>query len=255
MVVKIGILGCGRMGQRHAEAYAKISDANVIAFADVDVQKAGILAEKFHKKSVLISELFTDPSIDAISICTPNSLHFENSITALKNGKHVLVEKPMALSLSDCDEMNRVAKENNLNLMVGQTYRYYPSSQKAKAIIDSGEIGEIKLIMGYGLDPGSLPGKTKTPDWALNSKFGGGVFFDAIHGIDLFRYWTNSEISSVYVPIMDKLFDDFSAEQLGIATLTFSNGVVATIMPVAPTWGIRDTGIKIIGKKGALYVT
>jgi len=255
MVIKIGILGCGRMGQRHAEAYSKISDVDVVAFADIDNTKSKILAQQFNKEQLSVSSLLTNSSIDAVSICTPNTLHCENSITALENGKHVLVEKPMALSLPDCDKMINIAKQNDLNLMVGHTYRFYPSSLKAKEIIDSGIIGQVKLVLGHSLDPGKLTGKSKTPDWALNSDMGGGVFFDAVHGVDLFRFWFNSEISKVYVPIMDRIFDEYSAEQMGMATLIFKNGIAATIMPVAPTWGIRDAGTKIIGTKGALYVT
>jgi len=255
MTLKIGIIGCGRMGERHASAYQQIHDAEVIGFADKSNEISNILAKKFAKKNYSIDEMLNDSKIDAVHICTPNNLHFENSIAVMQHGKHVLVEKPMALTLSDCDKMIAESIKSKVNLMVGHTYRYYPSSLKAKEIIDSGSIGEVKLVLGHSLDPGQLSDKSKTPDWALNSEMGGGVFFDAVHGVDLFRFWFNSEVSKVFVPMMDKIFDKYSAEQMGMATLIFKNGISATIMPVAPTWGIRDAGTKIIGTKGALYVT
>ena len=255
MTLKIGIIGAGRMGERHAQAYDRISDADLIGFADTLPEKSKNLAEKFGKTNYTLKKILGNEDIDAIHICTPNNFHFETALSAIRAGKHVLVEKPMALKIEDCNVMISEAKKSNVNLMVGHTYRFYPSSMKVKELLDSGIIGDVKLVLGYGLDPGQISGKGKTPDWALNHEMGGGVFFDAIHGVDLFRYWFNAEVSSVYVPMMDKIYDEFSAEQMGMATMIFNNNIVATIMSVAPTWGIRDTNIKIIGKKGVISVT
>ncbi|SMH72312.1 Gfo/Idh/MocA family protein [Candidatus Nitrosotalea okcheonensis] len=255
MKIKVGIIGSGRMGERHADAYSHLSDVELVGFADVIDERSELLAKKFMKKTFSVKEMLEDESINAIDVCTPNPLHAQNAIASLKAGKHVLVEKPMATNLDDCDKMIQQAEKSKLILMVGHTYRFYPSSLKTKEIIDSGEIGPIKLVLEYGIDPGQIPGKGKTPDWALKKEMGGGVFFDAIHAVDKIRFWLNSEVSSVFVPIMDKIDDSSSAEQMGLATLMFSCGAVATLMPVAPSWGIRDTGCKMIGKKGALYVT
>ncbi len=255
LVVNIGILGSGRMGERHANAYKKIKNVKLIGFSDIDASKAKYLAEQFHVKNFSIDEMISNNLIDAIDVCSPNNFHAENTMLSLQSGKHVLVEKPMALTLSDCDRMINEAKIAKKNLMVGHTYRYYPSSLKTKEIIDSGEIGKIKIVFGYGLDPGKIPGKDGPPEWTTKKESGGGVFFDAIHGVDLLRYLLNSEVESVYSPIIDSLHQSSTADELGFAIMNFNNGVVATIMPVAPTWGIRDTGFKIIGEKGALYVT
>lgn len=254
MTVNVGILGSGRMGERHALAYKKIKNVRLVGFSDTDSKKAQRLAEQFELEVFSPEEMMANEEIDAIDICTPNQLHAENAIAALRSGKHVLVEKPMALTLSDCDRMIKESDISKKNLMIGHTYRFYPSSLKAKEIIDSGEIGKIKLVLGYGLDPGKIPGKESPPEWTTKKEFGGGVFFDAIHGVDLLRFLLNSEIESVYSPIIDSLHPSSTADELGFATLNFKNGVVATIMPVAPTWGIRDTGFKIIGEKGVLEV-
>jgi len=255
MTLSIGIIGTGRMGERHALAYEKISNANLIGFADIIPEKSQKLAEQFGKKNYSVDEILNDKNINAIHICTPNSSHFKTTLKAIRSGKHVLVEKPMALTIEDCEIMISEAKKFNVNLMIGHTYRHYPSSLKVKELLDSGIIGEVKLVLGYSLDPGQISGKGKTPDWALSHEMGGGVFFDAIHGIDLFRNWFNAEISQVFVPMMDRIHDEYSAEQMGIATMIFENNIVATIMPVAPTWGIRDNATKIIGKKGVISVS
>lgn len=254
-MINVGIIGTGRMGERHALAYEKITNANLLGFSDIIPEKSKNLSVQFNKTNYSIEEILNDENIDAIHVCTPNISHFEIALKVIRSGKHVLIEKPMALTLEDCDILISESKKYNVNLMIGHTYRYYPSSLKVKEILDSGIIGEIKLIQGYGLDPGQISGKGKTPDWALNHEMGGGVFFDAIHGVDLFRYWFNSEVSRVFVPTMDKIYDEFSAEQLGMATLIFENNIVATIVPVAPTWGIRENVTKIIGKKGVISVS
>ena len=255
MVLSIGIIGTGRMGERHALAYEKIHNANLIGFADIMPEQSQKLAEQFGKKNYSVDEILDDKSINAIHVCTPNTSHFETTLKVIRAGKHVLVEKPMALSLNECDDMISESKKSGMNLMVGHTYRFYPSSLKVQQLLDTGNLGQIKLVTSYSLDPGFLQGKGKTPNWALSKEMGGGVFFDAIHAIDLFRSWFHSEISEVYVPIMDKIYDEFTAEQMGLATLRFENGIVGTIMPVSPTWGIRDNSTIIIGKKGVISVT
>jgi predicted dehydrogenase len=249
MKLKIGIIGCGRMGERHYLAYQKIPSVDIVGFADVDKNKSKIFSKKFSKKSFTIDELIDDKQIDAIDVCSPNESHAENTIISLKKGKHVLVEKPMALKLKDCDKMILESKKNNVNLMIGQTYRFYPSSLKSKEIIDSGKIGKIKILFDHGLDPGFLSQKHDQKSFSQV-----GVFLDTVHDVDLLRFLTGSEVKEVYVPLMDKINDSSKVEQMGLITLKFLDGSAASIMPIVPSWNIRDRGLEIIGKTGALFV-
>ncbi len=255
MKTRVEVIGAGRMGQRHAEAYKMIKDVELVGFADNITKNANRLAKKFKVKPFTINQILSDDTIDAVNVCTPNIDHAKISIKMLNSGKHVLVEKPMAISLADCDKMINAAHKNNVKLMVGQTYRFYPSSIAAKKIIDSGQVGEIRLVQIHGIDPGFITGQKKIPQWFGEKKLGGGLLFDMVHAIDLLRDWTRSEISHVYVPLIDKIDKNATAEQMGLVIIKFQNGVAVTIMSIAPSWGIRDTGIKLIGKKGVLYVT
>lgn len=255
MKIKVAIIGSGRMGQRHAEAYSKIKDVELVGFSDKIIKNANTLAIKFNTNALTINQILSDKNIDAVNVCTSNSSHANISIKALKAGKHVLVEKPMAINLKDCDKMIKTASKNKVKLMVGQTYRFYPSSIAAKKIINSGQIGEIRLAQIHGIDPGFISGQMKTPQWFGKKESGGGVLFDTVHIIDLLRYWFKSEVSLVYVPLIDKISKTATAEQMGLVIIKFQNGTSTSIMPVAPSWGIRDTGMKLIGKKGVLYVT
>ena len=250
--IRTGIIGSGRMGERHANACSFIRSADVVGFADVDSGKSELLARKFHKKSYSIQEMLEDDSIDTIHVCTTNQSHAENSIAALRSGKHVLVEKPMATTLYDCDRMISAAEKSHLNLMVGHTYRFYPSSLKVKQILDGGNIGSIKAVIDYAVDPGQIPGQKKTPHWLLSKRHGGGILFDVIHSVDKLRFWLKSEVVSAYVPL---IYSDrhSNIEKISLALLNFSNGVSASIMPVAQITRVRDVGTKIIGTKGVLY--
>ena len=255
MKIRVAIIGAGRMGQRHAEAYKMIKDVELVGFADNITKNANGLAKKFKVEALTINQILSDDTIDAVNVCTPNIDHAKISIKVLNSGKHVLVEKPMAISLADCDKMINAAHKNNVKLMVGQTYRFYPSSIAAKKIIDTKQIGEIRIVQIHGIDPGFITGQKKIPQWFGKKELGGGLLFDMVHAVDLLRDWTKSEISHVYVPLIDKIDENVTAEQMGLVIIKFRNGVSVTIMSVAPSWGIRDTGIKLIGKKGVLSVT
>ena len=253
--IKIAIIGSGRMGQRHAEAYKKNKNVEIVGFNDSIRKNANRLAKKFKTKALTIDEILLDNSIDAVNICTPNADHAKISIKMLKDGKHVLVEKPMAIKIKDCDKMIEIAKKNKLNLMIGQTYRFYPSSIIAKKIINDKKIGKIKLAQIHGIDPGFIKGQSKMPKWFGERKLGGGLIFDMIHMVDLLTNWFESDICEVYVPLIDKINKKVNSDQISLINLKFENGIAVSIMGIAPSWGIRDSEIKLIGEKGILSVS
>lgn len=239
---------------RHATAYQKISNAEVVGFSDQFPERSKELAKSFKTNHFSTEELISDKSIDAIHICTPNESHAKFAILSMKKGKHVLVEKPMALSLKDCQKMNEISKKMNVNLMIGHTYRFYPSSILTKKILDSGKIGSPLIILDYALlSPGLIP-KKQIPTWNKKQRFDTGILIDSVHHVDKLRFWTNSEISSVYVSLIDKIEKSAPFEQLGNIILNFQNGCTATIITVASPWGITDAHSKIIGTEGLLYV-
>ena len=141
--LNFAIIGCGRIAQRHAEHIN--SKGNLVAVCDTDVDKAKDLAKKYNANnySDINVLLDTEQDIDVIAICTPNGLHSEHSIKALKSGHHVLVGKPMALSVVDCGEMIKVAERANKRLFVVKQNRFNPPVVKVKELIDEGKLGKI----------------------------------------------------------------------------------------------------------------
>lgn len=252
--IRIGIIGSGRMGMRHAGAYKKIPNAEVIGFSDQFPQRSKSLAKSFNTNHFSINDLISNESVDLIHVCTPNESHAKYAISSMKNGKHVLVEKPMALSVSDCKKMITTSKKMNVKLMIGHTFRFYPSSISTKKILTSKIIGTPLTILDYGLfSPGLIP-KKQRPSWDKKSRFDTDIILDSIHSIDKLRFWLNSEISSVYTSQIKKIEKSSPFKQLGNITLNFQNGCAATIIVAESPWGMTDNSSKIIGTKGILYV-
>ena len=144
-MIKIGILGCGKIAQvRHIPEYADNPDCKLVGFFNPTKSRAEDMAAKYGGKAYdTAEELLSDPEIDAVSVCAANNAHAELTIKALRAGKHVLCEKPMAISLADCEEMVRVAHEQGKLLMIGQNQRLTKAHELAKKMIADGEIGKV----------------------------------------------------------------------------------------------------------------
>ncbi|MEM2112511.1 MAG: Gfo/Idh/MocA family oxidoreductase [Candidatus Bathyarchaeia archaeon] len=255
--LNIGIVGSGRMADRHAEAYQKIEGVNLIGFVGhVDIQKAKGLASKYHAEWFeSVQKLLARKNLDAVDICTPTLTHTEICMECLEAGKHVLVEKPLASSLKDCDLIISKAIKVGSTLMVGHVSRFFPSHIEAKRVINMGEIGDPIMALDFFITPGGLPGKEGMPSWVKYRTLGGGNFMDnGIHCVDRLRWWLNSDIESVYTVGMKNLIEDGDMDTHGMAVLKFKNGTFATIAGVCPSTGAYENSTKIIGTKAALYI-
>lgn len=144
--MRIAVIGCGRISKEHLAAIRMRRDkAELTAVVDLDEERAKSVAEEFGAKKYYTdtSQLFADGGIEGVDICLPVSLHAPVAVEAARAGKHVLVEKPMAMDTRECDWMIAEAEKNNVTLMVGQSRRFNGPLRKAKAIIDSGRIGSL----------------------------------------------------------------------------------------------------------------
>ena len=154
-MVKVGIIGCGKIAQvRHIPEYLDNPNAKLTGLYDLNLQRAKELAEKYDCKSYeSVEEMLADPEIDAVSVCVANHVHAEITIAALKAGKHVLCEKPMATKLKDCQMMVDTAEQMSKKLMIGQNQRFAKAHAEAKKLIERGDIGSVltfKTTFGHG---------------------------------------------------------------------------------------------------------
>ena len=153
--MKVGIIGCGRIAQtRHIPEYAEHSGVQIAGYYDFNVERAKELAATYGGKVYDSADaLLADRGIEAVSVCTANHTHGEITVKALRSGKHVLCEKPMAISLGECKEMVHARRENNRKLMIGQNQRFARAHVRAKGLLSEGLIGKIltfKTTFGHG---------------------------------------------------------------------------------------------------------
>jgi predicted dehydrogenase len=191
MTISWGVIGCGGIADRRTipEGILPSQKCNLAAVMDSDPNKAAAVAQKYGvaRHTTLVEEILALPEIQAVYIATPNHLHKEQVIAAARAGKHVLVEKPIALNLADAEEMIAVCRENGVRLMVGYMMRFHAHHQKLKAMIDAGDLGQVvfgrtQLTCWYPPIAGAW---RQTPELG-----GGGAWMDlGSHCLDLLEMW------------------------------------------------------------------
>jgi len=185
----VGIIGCGLMGNKRAAALEKFPDSQLAKVCDTSLEKAKELAGKYGCEFTGDSKSVTaDPHINIVIVSTVNNYLAPLTIDALKNGKHVLVEKPAAISLSELRQVIEAYETSGVKLKAGFNHRFHPAIVKAKEIIENGSIGEVMFIRArYG--HGGRAGYDK--EWrAYRETAGGGELLDqGSHLIDLSRYF------------------------------------------------------------------
>jgi predicted dehydrogenase len=184
--LRVGIIGAG-IGKSHAEGYAKQSRVQITAIAGLD-DRVKTLAGTYGARTYGdYTELLAQPDIDAVSVCVPNGLHHEVTIAALKAGKHVLVEKPLARTPAEGQEMLDAAKAAGKILMISFNHRQRSDVQYIKQQIDSGRLGRIYYAKSYWMRRAGIPGINS---WFVNKNMaGGGPLIDlGVHMLDIAMY-------------------------------------------------------------------
>ena len=226
--INFGIIGCGRIGIRHAEHINNLG--NVVAVCDIDLKKAKALAfsSDAHYFDDVNKLLASSTEIDVISVCTPNGLHAEHSIKALETGHHVLCEKPMAITSQDCSKMIQAAERNNRRLFVVKQNRFNPPVTAVKKLIDEGKLGKILSIQLSCF--WNRNAQYYTDSWKGTKDLDGGTLFTQFsHFIDLL-FWLIGDVkklSAITKNSLHKGIIDF--EDSGVVILEFEQGAIGTI--------------------------
>jgi len=254
--LKFAIVGCGRITKRHSELLGnnQIAGAELVAACDIIQAKARKIGEQFHIPYYTdAEEMLKNEEIDVISICTESGHHAENVIRLAKFGKHIIVEKPMALTLDDADLMIKACDENNIKLFVVKQNRFNVPVQKLRQAIEENRFG--KFVLGtvrvrwcrtqqyYDMEPWR-------GTWAMD---GGVLANQASHHIDLLE-WMMGTVESVFAKSMTALVE-IEAEDTAIVVLKFKNGALGVIEATTATRP-RDLegSISILGEKGSVEI-
>ncbi len=263
--IRIGILGCGKIAQvRHIPEYADNPDCKLAAFYNPSRQRAEDMAAKYGGKVYdSAEELLADPEIDAVSVCAANYAHAELAIKALKAGKHVLCEKPMATTIEDCEAMAEAARESGKFLMIGHNQRLAKAHVKAKELIDEGLIGKIlsfRTTFGHGgPETWSInPGKGT---WFFDKKRAAmGAMADlGVHKTDLIQFLTGQRVvrTTARLTTLDKRGEDgelIGVDDNAVCIYELSGGAFGTMTASWTFYGAEDNSTILYGTKGIMRI-
>jgi len=223
--VRVGLIGCGRVARVHAQALTELDQTQLVAVCDIKEDRAKEYGEKFNVDYYLdYKEMLARDDIDAVQICTPHHLHKEMTVNAANAGKHVLTEKPMALSIEDIDAMIGAADRNGVTLGVIFQNRYNDSSLAVKEVIDSGKLGKILGARAF-ITWRRTDEYYKGSDWKGTwDKEGGGFLIDqAIHTIDLMQ-WMVGEVETIRATYGTHAHTYIDVDDVAEAYIRFTNG-------------------------------
>ena len=255
-MIRFGLLGCGRISERHSQLLGgrNIRGASLVAVCDPVRARADAIASKFDVTATYDIEGFlARKDIDAVSVLTPSGMHPKHVIACAKAGKHVVVEKPMALRLQDADDMIRACDEAGVKMFIVKQNRFNVPVVKAREALDANRFG--RLILGtvrvrwcrnqsyYDQD-----------DWRGTWAYDGGVLTNqASHHIDMLE-WFFGEVVSVHARSITALAK-IEAEDTAVATLKFRNGALGIIEATTATRP-RDLegSLSILGEKGSVEI-
>ena len=261
----IGIIGCGKIAQvRHIPEYAEHKDAKLLGFYDINQERAAALAKQYGGTAyATVEELLANPDIDAVSVCAANFAHAELTIAALNAGKHVLCEKPMAITLAECEAMVEAAKKNGKYLMIGHNQRLAKAHAMARKLIVDGLIGDIvtfRTTFGHG-GP-----ETWSVDPGLNTWFfdktraAMGAMADlGIHKTDLIQFLTGQQVirTTARVTTLDKKDANgnlISVDDNAICIYEMSGGAFGTMTASWTYYGAEDNSTVLYGTKGIMRI-
>ena len=252
--IKFGVVGCGKIGMRHAEHISKNEMAELVAVCDIIKERADNLAKKYSAKAVYDFDEMLKHDIDVVSVCTPSGLHAEMSIKGLKNKKHVLCEKPMTLNLHDADKIVEAEKESNKKFFLVKQNRYNPPIKILKDVVYNNKLGKVSLI-NCNVIWNRNEDYFKNDPWRGTMHLdGGSLMTQCSHFLDL-MIWIGGKVKEIYAKMSNLNHPYVETEDTGFITLTFENGCIGSLQYTTCAYGKNMEGsITVIGSKGNVKV-
>jgi len=248
------IVGCGRIASRHAEHIANVG--RLVGACDVQFDRADSLAAKYGARPYRSLEemLAGEKDLDVVAVCTPNGLHAEHSVAALKAGRHVLCEKPMAISVADCGTMIQAAERANRRLFIVKQNRFNPPVAAVKELLDGGRLGRVysvQLNCFWNRNADYYQDTWK----GTNALDGGSLYTQFSHFIDLL-YWMVGDVKQALAMV-----DNFGHqgivefEDTGVVALRFHSGILGSINFTINSYERNMEGsLTIFAEKGTVKI-
>ena len=250
--LRTGVIGCGKVGEIHATALSGLPESDFVAVCDRDEGRATTFAEKYRVVAYTdVVDMVTSGGVQAVTIATPHPIHAPPALEALRAGVHVIVEKPLASSLADCDAMIEAAHNNQRILAMISQRRLYQPVQRIRKAIDDGKIGRPMLgtvaMLGWRDKP-----YYESDSWrgTWNGEGGGVLVNQAVHQLDILL-WFMGEVDEVY-GCWDNLNHPYiEVDDTAIAVIRFSNGGLGNILVSNSQNPALSGKVAIFGENGA----
>lgn len=247
----IGIIGAGSIATAHMRAAAELESTQLVAAADTNAERlAAACAAHGCRGFDDYEDLLACGDADIVIVCTPHGLHCEQTVAALEAGKDVLVEKPMAVSVEQCDAMIAAAQRAGKQLSVGHMHHFHPANMAVGKLLEERALGDLVCLCDEGY-------RTFNPDrqaWYLDKATHGGLWYqNGVHLIDRSCWWTGSRVAAVKA-LVDSRFFEFSADDVAMAMLHFENGVYSTLIHVWWKTGGRRFSTEFVCTEGMIQL-
>lgn len=247
-----GIIGCGMIAHFHARAIAEVRGARIAACFDTIPASADRLAKETGcKPYYALDEMLADSDVDIVTIGTPSGAHMEPAVAAANAGKHVIVEKPLEITLKRCDKIIQVCEKNGVKLSAVFPSRFHDPAKEIHKAIAQGRFGRLSLGDAYVkwyrsqeyYDQGAWRGS-----WELDG--GGALMNQAIHSVDLLL-WFMGSVSEVQANVATLAHQRIAVEDTAVASLRFANGALGTIEATTAAYPGYLKKIEIHGSEGS----
>lgn len=251
-MIGVGLIGAGFFGEMHARALAELPGARLVAAS----RRSSAALDEFCARFAVRGyrdylDLINAPDVDAVVIAAPHYLHAEMAVQAARAGKHILLEKPMALSLDECDRILSAVTKAGVKIMVGHLNHFARAYQIAKRLLDSGEMGEVVLGTSTMSKFWFAPNRRQ---WHLDRTTGGGMWLTAgMHCLDRLTWLVGSPAVSVCGQFGTR-FHDQEADDVGTVLVRYENGAVGSIVSTGYRIGAPKHLTEITCTKGMLNI-
>lgn len=252
--VRYVIIGCGMISKYHIAAIENCADAQLAGVYGPDAARTRQFAGEHGTVAYsTVEDIWADPTVDAVCICTPSGFHAQYALAAVSNGKHVLIEKPMALTIADCDRIIQTAREHNVLVGVVSQLRFSPAIVQVKQAMDQGALGKMAcadLYMKYHRSQAYYDSADWRGTWKLDG--GGALMNQGIHGVDLLQYLAGP-VDSIYARAKT-LIRKIETEDTLSAVTEFRSGAVGVIQATTSLYSGFSRRLELCGEKGTIIL-
>jgi predicted dehydrogenase len=253
-VLKVGVVGAGLLGARHARAYSELPECDLIAVCDLDYRRAEDVAARYGARAFVDLDEMLAVGVEAVSVATPDHLHCVPVTACLNAGAHVMVEKPLTIDPNEARMLVAKANEVRRVLMVNYSQRWLPEHRRIESLLADGTLGDLAFVESHRWDAAWVPGRM-IAGWAAHTT---PIHFMSSHDLDLILHWTGRRVRRIYAAshwgalsqegVMDGV-DALLSLEGGARVSLHSSWILPGTFPAA-----ADTRLEVLGVRGGLFL-